>query len=234
MYWAKSALNQVCFWVTANSTASFRGWMCSLCQSMTLHTHTHKLFVCFTFSFSCFSLMFSTSLSTQVFIITYSTLPDCFKMTPTGTVYLTMAVLHILPKTRIAFSPQIRPNMVVILWFLFIENGKKIQGWREIEGNIQRILAPVLCTRWRRARCVMLWWGSFMAQAESTAVYSSRSRSKMQSWPYSTPLKSRKATRAHESHGSESMCVSIYKLRHTRTHRHHKQNLWLHPFRRWL
>lgn len=88
------------------------------------------------------NLMFSPSPFTQVYIIIYSTLPDCFKMTPTGTACLTMAVLHALPKTRIAFTAQIQPNTAVILQFPFITNGNKMQWWREIEGNIQMILAP--------------------------------------------------------------------------------------------
>lgn len=62
-------------------------------------------------------------------------------MTPTATTHLTMALLHAMPKPRIAFTPQIPRNMAVILQFPFITNGKKMQRWREIEGNIQMILA---------------------------------------------------------------------------------------------
>lgn len=93
--------------------------------------------------FLSFNFAFSPALFTQVYIIIYiPTLPDCFKMTPTGTACLTMAVLHTLPKTRIAFNPPIQWNMAVILQFLFITNGNKMQWWREIEGNIQTFLAP--------------------------------------------------------------------------------------------
>lgn len=92
--------------------------------------------------FLSFNFMFSPSLFTQVYIIIYSLLPDCFKMTPTGTACLTMAVLHTLPKTRIAFTPRNQRNTAVILQFPFITNGNKMQWWREIEGNIQMILAP--------------------------------------------------------------------------------------------
>ena len=72
-------------------------------------TPTNRFFVCFRVGFFfcpsilCFPLL---SFFIQVYIIIYSTLSDCFKMTPTGTACLTMAVLHWLPKTRIAFSPQ--------------------------------------------------------------------------------------------------------------------------------
>lgn len=62
-------------------------------------------------------------------------------MTPTGTKCLTVALLHSVPKTRIAFTPQSRLNTAVILRFLFITNGNKMQWWREIEGNVQMILA---------------------------------------------------------------------------------------------
>lgn len=114
--------------------------LCSLCQNMTLLPH--KQILCLLRFLLFFNFMFSPSLFTQVYIITYSTLPDSFKMTPTGTVCLTMATIYTLPKTRIAFTPQIQTNMAVILQFPFITNGNKIQWWREIEGNIQMILAP--------------------------------------------------------------------------------------------
>lgn len=53
-----------------------------------------------------------------------------------------MALLHAMPKPGIAFTPLILRNMAVILQFPFITNGNKMQWWREIEGNIQMILAP--------------------------------------------------------------------------------------------
>lgn len=85
--------------------------------------------------------MFSPSPSTELNIIIYSRIPDCFKLTPTGTACLTVALLHMLPKPRIAFTPQIQLNLVVVFQYPFITNENKMQWWREIEGNVQMLLA---------------------------------------------------------------------------------------------
>lgn len=50
------------------------------------------------------SVMFPPSLITQEYIIAYSMLPDCLKRSPTGTLFLAIAPLHRLPKTRIALG----------------------------------------------------------------------------------------------------------------------------------
>lgn len=138
-----SALVQVSTWVTANVATPLIGRICILFVR-TWHyqvpANKHRFFLCF--SFLLISFMFPPSIFTQVYIITYSMLTDCFKMTPTGTVCLAMAALYTLPKPGLHSVHRSRRNMAVILQFPFIMNGNKIQGWREIEGNIQMILAP--------------------------------------------------------------------------------------------
>ena len=214
-----SALDQVSTWVTANVAAE---------DTPVFALSEHDIPVTNTDSFSAsvlslsLNLMFSPSPFTQVYIIIYSTLPDCFKMTPTGTACLTMAVLHALPKTRIAFTAQDPAeygcHLTVSFYNEWEQNAVVERNW----GQHTDDFGPGWCVRWRGARCVSLWLVSYVAQAESAAVYSSWNRGKMQSWPYSSPqnhIKTHTHTHTHtrthththcDTVGLRGICVCLY------------------------
>lgn len=175
-----------------------------LCPNMTLPQTTTTLYLSALMlsvpSFDVFPFSF-----TQDYIIISSTLPDCFKRTPTGSACLTMAGLHTLPKTRIAFTPtapaEYGCHLTVSFYNEWEQNAVVKGNW----GQRTDDFGPRLCVRWRRTRCVSLWLVSYVAQAESTAVYRSWSRGKMQSWPYSTRQNHIKHTHTHT--GRAAGCI---------------------------
>lgn len=176
-----SALDQVSTWVTGNVADSLGGRTCA-CFVRTWHyPKLQPPYICLLLYFLSLDLMFSPSLFTQVYIIISSTVPDCFKRTPTGSACLTMAGLHMLPKTRIAFTPtapaEYGCHLTVSFYNEWEQNAVVKGNW----GQRTDDFGPGLCVRWRRTRCVSLWLVSYVAQAKNTAVYRSWNRGKMQS-----------------------------------------------------
>lgn len=127
--------------------------------------HKHRFFMCFS---SFFISKYSASRFTQVYIITYSTLPDCFKMTPIGTVCLTMATVYTLPKCKKPRSPARAPSTDPDEYDRHPTVSFN-EEWEEntaVEGNWGQHtddFGPGFCVRWRRAHCVTLWRGGFVA-----------------------------------------------------------------------
>lgn len=110
--------------------------------------------------------MFPSPLINPLYIIAYSTLSDCLKMSPTGAVCLAVAPL------QTAKNPGLRWVCRVTVSFYNQQEPKA--AWKGNGGHRKADFGPGTWMRWSGAQCVTLRLASFVAGAEITAVYSCR------------------------------------------------------------
>lgn len=115
--------------------------------------------------------------STKLYIIINFKIPDCFKLTPTGTACLPVALLHAAKNQDHVYSADL--STVVILQFSFITNGEPKKKNAAVKGKSRaalqmNFLALELCVRWRRegggARRVSLWLVSYVVQEKGNRL----------------------------------------------------------------